>query len=436
VKGTNYIRIPARYAKEIAEGGARIEPNPPFFAVDPDIFNRKESTDPDVWWSGYKDEEITNRLLKTLARQYPEYALLVPIGRSLLGRTVYALKISDHPGRDEDEPAFLFNGAHHGNEPLSIDYVLDIARYLLENSRTRRDPIAYRAITEGVVWCIPIVNPDGVHLFWNFDSGAGRKNGRDTTPPRGWNRTDGVDLNRNYPFLWGAGHAGGSSSDPAHHLYHGRSPASEPEVRNMMRLAERYRFVFSVSFHTFATKILVPYTIDSAQTPFPNVAAIIAERLAGIGESHRPEKPYTARKKLYSVDGTDQDWLFHRYGTLAFIVEGSFQTPEYRVGLQSIDGMRPISLGVLRSFFEGPTLQIHVRNSSGKPVIATVELNDQVLFEHETWRTDPTFGRFDTVLAREGRYSVTLHATGYRSRTIRIDCKRGITRVEIVLERV
>ena len=48
------------------------------------------------------------------------------------GRPLLALKISDHPERDEDEPAVLLNGSHHGNELLPVEFTLDAVQQLLE----------------------------------------------------------------------------------------------------------------------------------------------------------------------------------------------------------------------------------------------------------------------------------------------------------------
>jgi hypothetical protein len=413
--------------------GERFINDPPFSAVEPGILARRASGNPDDWWTGYKDDILTARILRDLSAKYPEYARVYEIGRSLQGRPILALKISDHPDRDEDEPALFLNASHHGNEPLTIEYVLDTARYLLENSVTRRDAQALRIVNEGEVWCLPVVNPDGVSIFWNLNSSSGRKNGRDTSPPSGWNSQDGVDLNRNYPFYWNSGDPLASSSDPSNIFYRGRTPASEPEVRAVMELARKERFILSLSFHTFATKILIPYTVGSAVNPFPNTAAMIAVEMAELGKSHRTGKNYTAVKNLYPVDGTDQDWLQHEIGTYAFIVEGSHHSPDFRSASLSVAGMRPMVLYALNRFFEGPTLSLQVSDVTGMPLSAEIRILEEIQFENEKLQSDPVYGRFLRFLPREGDYTILIKRAGLPEKTVRFSCQKGITNLAIRL---
>ena len=42
-------------------------------------------------------------------------------------------------------------------------------------------------------------------------------------------------------------------------------------------------------------------------------------------KTQQPMKP-RVRRKLHSVEGTDQDWLRHTFGTLALLVEGAHWT--------------------------------------------------------------------------------------------------------------
>ena len=63
---------------------------------------------------GYHDPDMVRSLLRACATRYPAITHLVEIGHSHGGRPLLALKISDRAGVEEDEPAVLFNGAHHG----------------------------------------------------------------------------------------------------------------------------------------------------------------------------------------------------------------------------------------------------------------------------------------------------------------------------------
>lgn len=422
-------RLPRERSAEVERLGFRALRDVPFRFVDADIDNRRASEDPAAWWSGYKDLETVDRVLAWLERSRPDRCRRYEIGRSVRGRPIWAMRISAHPGRDEAKPSLLFNGAHHGNELLTIDYVLDLARSLVNPPGT---DLAEMPITEKErgsilgnleIWIVPVVNPDGVDDFWNRSILTARKNAR------------GVDLNRNYPFFWNAGTVGASGSHPASHDYRGPQAASEPETRAMMDFAERERFTLAFSYHTFATRILFPYTIDQAMNPWPDRAYFYAKRLAGAGISFRPSKSYEAARKLYPVDGTDQDWLFHSFGTMAFIVEGSMDSPDYRAGMDSVRGMRPIWLTALRQVNDGPRIEILALDAAGRPLPgAVVRALDEVPMEGEKWTVHPRNGRFDLMPGSQEDWVIEVSHPAYRSVQKKISC-RGICKEKFYLTR-
>jgi hypothetical protein len=449
-------RLPARFRDALLVDERRVVSNPPYDLIDPDVHRRRASNDPAVWTSGYKDEIIAEKMLRYLARSYPEITELYEIGHSHAGRPIFALKISDNPNHDEDEPAFLFNAAHHGNELLSIDYVLDLAYFILSGQDSYGDtrlldflyrksnktgtvhyrrPAIQNMIDNFELWFVPVVNPDGVHVTWNRGYWAGRKNMRDTTAPRRvWNPGDGVDLNRNYPFYWRSGLQQASSGNARSIFYRGDRAGSEPETRAIMGLASRQRFAISLSYHCYATRVLVPYTIDLAISPTPNPAWRLGQALAAAGLSHRPIKRYTADRNLYAVDGTDQDWMYHEYGTMAFIVEGSYLTPDYEPrGRRSVQGMRPLSLRALELYLEGPVIVIHVRDENGRPIEAQVQILEYNYIENEVFTTHPHTGRFDYFLKDGGTYTVRVTRDGYDWLETEAHCDSGLCPLSLKL---
>lgn len=451
-KGMAYYQVPASLAKLWKSQDYKHIISPPFEWIDPSIHDHRKQTMLKNYWRGYKDVILTERILKEFAVRFPEYAFLTTIGHSRLGKPIYALRISDNPGMDEDEPSFLFDGAHHGNEPLTMDYVLSFGLlllsatkehtreftswhpdpHLLELSNDLRDELM-SYIRNYEIWLVPMVNPDGVEIFWDKAAWSGRKNARDA----GRNSHEGVDINRNYPFYWNSGIRYASSSNHRDIFYRGPSPGSEVETRNMMEFAERERFVLSLSYHTWATRVLVPYTADGAMTPYPSSIWRIGKRLAAAGTSHRPHKPYRAHRNLYAVDGTDQDWLFHTYGTAAYIVEGSYHSPEYEPnGRLSVEGMLTLSLEALKIYHDGPVLRIHVKNEAGHPLKAGIYFPDFVFLENETRTTHPENGRYDYFLYGEGEIVVGAGRDGYASEEKTIRCDDPICDVKFTLKKL
>lgn len=350
------------------------------------------------------------RRLRALAAEHPDRAVVVELGRSVLDQPLLALRITARPDVDEDEPAVLLTGATHGHELLTVLYALDAAERLLTEPTLARYPSALD------IWVVPELNPDGVWTTLYGDARgearSGRKNGAAFQAPPSEARR-GVDLNRNFPYGWGEA---GSSADPDAWNHRGPEPASEPETRALMALAERYRFVASISFHTAASAVLSPYTLDR-RNPEPDLAFAIASELAA-----RSPQPFAARHRLYPVAGADQDWLFHTYGTLALIVEGSHHNPRDEATVRrSIAGVRPIWEGLLERVVDGPRVSGHVRDPDGRPVAARVTVIGQVTREGEVWTARPSDGRFDVLVPDAGRYRVVAGAGDAWPATVEVD---------------
>lgn len=454
--GRQYLRVPARLRDELSSRGRFLDENPPFRFVDPDIEVRRAAQDVRTWLSGFVDGPLTEQILRRFAADFPEYARLEKIGESARGRPIYALRISASPHASGERPAVLFLAAHHGNEPLAINYALDAAytllygcdpfvpedecANLLRRKTSAAGVVSYRSgavqsyLDEFDIWIAPMINPDGVDVFWNQNLWAGRKNGRDTTEPPGWNIADGVDLNRNYPFHWNTGAERASSGDPGSIFYRGPTPASEPETRAVMSLAERIRPSLVLSFHCFATRVLVPYTVDRAINPTPNPAWRVGRELAAAGISHRPVKRYAAVRNIYPVDGTDQDWLYFKLGALAYIVEGSYlHAPFEPYGRLSVQGMRGISLRAFEVFRDGPTLAIEATDPAGRPLRAHVRLPGAYFFEDERYETHPLSGRFYYALDEGGPVQVRLEKEGYAPEERIVNCYRGVCPASFLL---
>jgi hypothetical protein len=382
----------------------------PWSASDPE-FRARAGKPPEETATGfridgsYKDAAMVEELLRGYAGRFPAITALREIGRTHGGRPVLALKISDNPERDEDEPAVFINGAHHGSELMAIEYALDVVQHLVENYRV--DPAVRRYVDGIEIWCVPLVNPDGNFYYMHRSRAAGRKNGRDNDGDGVLSVWDGVDLNRNYPFQWGALGEVGSRSFYSDGRYRGPGPASEPEVAAVLGLAGERRFAAAVSFHTYATAVLSPYTIDGMKNPGKDDAWPLAERMVAAAPPQPGGKSYRVKQKLYSVDGTDQDWHRHTYGTLAFLVEGSHHNPrEPELRGEAIRATRPVWLTLLDHVLDGPGVSGHVLDTKGAPVEVEVIVEEIAPQQGERWTSRPRDGRFDRSVPAPGRYTV------------------------------
>ncbi len=252
--------------------------------------------------------------LSLLHDQYPEITTApFSIGRSNEERDLWAIKISDHAEDEEGEPEVLFDGVHHAREIMSLETCLYIARYLCENYQD--EPLTRRLVDDRQIYIVPIVNPDGfVYNETLFPGGGGmwRKNRSNNASP-----CRGVDLNRNYPFMWGLT---GSSGNPCADDYRGSGAMSEPETQAMVRFVSEHRFVTHESIHSVAGMILFPWSHTTDHTPDDGLLRAIAS----LRSSRNGYMIGQAPEILYLVSGGMGDWAYGEQTTKSKIL--SFTT--------------------------------------------------------------------------------------------------------------
>jgi len=396
--------------------GAPLAAVPPW-PDDPSTFAEKSwyAADPVFreWWgralsvddlgASYKSPEQVASLLIALHEAHPERTALHELGRSHQGRPILALRLTDPSIPQRAKPSVLLCGAHHGDELLTVEYAFDAIDKVLENERW---------LSTLDVWVVPVVNPDGLWISTAIEHGGrgqtgGRKNGRDAPNLCGDRGARlGVDLNRNYPFAW---RGPGGSAEPASWNYAGPGPGSEPEVVAIMELAEKRRFVAAVSWHTWGSTVLSPYTIPGKRNPKPDIARQVAE--------HITTRAFRVRTSLYPVSGTDQDWLYHEHGTLAYIVEGTVHNPaEASLRVEAVQAVWPVTERLLDRVAFGPRVSGFVPEGAAGQVMQ-VWIEGHLTFEGEHWTSRPD-GRFDRLVPDWGTY--TVHFEGGSRRTIAV----------------
>ena len=111
----------------------------------------------------YKNPFMLYEYLQSLHKMYPEITKIIQLTQSRNNLPIFALRITDNPSLDENEPMILLNGAHHGSELISTEFALDAARYLLESAESKRGK---KYIQNFDFWVVPMVNPDGNLALW------------------------------------------------------------------------------------------------------------------------------------------------------------------------------------------------------------------------------------------------------------------------------
>lgn len=178
--------------------------------------------------------EVESAIL-ALSVTYPGQSEHIPLPNvTHEGRSTSALRIAN--GVLDNRPAMLFIGNQHAREWGSSDILVSFAADLLEAYNVRTG-VSYGSksysasqvqniLNNRQVFIFPCVNPDGRNHSQNVSS-MWRRN---------WNPVAGVDLNRNYDFMWDfktyfSGSANVVVSDDPNdpqQTYHGSAPNSEP----------------------------------------------------------------------------------------------------------------------------------------------------------------------------------------------------------------
>ena len=223
------------------------------------------------------------------------------IGTSHEGRTIWAVKISDNPGINEDEPKVGFDALVHAREPQSMATQMYFMWYLLENYGT--DPEATYLINNREIYCVPCFNPDGYEYNRQTDPNGGgmwRKNRRNN------GGSYGVDLNRNFAYMWGYDDLG-SSPIPSSETYRGPSAFSEPETQAIRDLANLKSYKTHFNMHTYGGYILYPWGYIDAETP----DSLTYREFAALLTSYSGYAFGSGGQLLgYNSNGSIRDWMY------------------------------------------------------------------------------------------------------------------------------
>lgn len=253
--------------------------------------------------------------LSDLEKDYPGIVKLYDIGDSVEGRDILAVKISDNVATEEDDEVdCFFVGCHHAREWISVEVPLMLARYLAEHYSDNRE--IKDVVDNSEIWIVPLLNPDGLEYTINVFRWW-RKNRRDNG-----NGLFGVDLNRNYDFMWGIDDIG-SSPNPASNVYRGPSPLSEPESQAVAQLFTSHNFRVALTYHSYAQVILYPWGYTVEPTPDYRLFSFLGDTMASLMSAVHGRWYYAVPggSGFYFTNGEFTDWAYGKYGTLAFTVE-------------------------------------------------------------------------------------------------------------------
>jgi carboxypeptidase T len=236
-----------------------------------------------IWGGGYLGVDEVETALALGEKNNPGYVERIPLPhRTWEKRRCHALRIGKSP--DKAQMALCLISGVHGREwggpDILIYFGIRLLKAYREGTGVRLGSKSFSAaqirsiIETRDLILFPQVNPDGRnfsmdrHPMW-------RKNRRPA--PKGRNyRSIGVDLNRNFPFMWDferyfAPNTVASTRNPTdYETYVGPRPASEPETRNVIWLLDQYPNIqYFVDLHSYGETILHSWSGDENQSDDP-----------------------------------------------------------------------------------------------------------------------------------------------------------------------
>ena len=230
------------------------------------------------------------------------------IGQTIEGYDIPAYKLSDNPNVEEDEPEALIIGMHHAREGMSILAPLYFTQWLVDNYGV--DSYATYIINERQTWIVPILNIDGYRYNEEIEPdgyGMFRKNKRDNDNNGFFNPfQDGVDLNRNYGYMWGYDDIG-SSPDPSDETYRGTSGFSEPETQAIRDFCNAHEFRTALNYHTFGDLLIQPWAYSDSAPPDD---AIFKEYALEMIRDSQYVYGFGSQTVGYVVNGDADDWMY------------------------------------------------------------------------------------------------------------------------------
>lgn len=288
--------------------------------------------DTETFQGGYRTVEETYAFLNQMAAAYPQLAQVFTYGQSwqklqnpLTGYNLTGIKLANRnvPGIGT-KPRIVIQAGIHARELVPPEMATRFIQYLLTNYG--KDGDATWLLDEHEIYIIPLVNPDGRKIA---ETGQMKRKNMNNLTGGCSVVSSGIDLNRNYSFLWGTVNA--PSDPPCGETWPGLQPSSEPEIQAAQALMTSLfpdqrepdrsspapldaTGVF-LDMHSYGNLVLYPWGEDATPPPNPQFVTI-----AGKMASYNGYNPIQSIQ-LYPTSGTAHDWAYGELGVAGLGME-------------------------------------------------------------------------------------------------------------------
>jgi hypothetical protein len=341
-------------------------------------------------------EEVVAEL-DSIASAYPNITRMDSIGISTTDSTIiWALKVSDNPLIEEDEPAINDLVTRYGIDPQVSAWVDS---------------------TE--IWIVPIVNPDGHEIVMTEIDTIWRKNTRDNNGNDTFDIDyDGVDPNRNYDFNWDMG----GSTNPSSEYYRGLYPFSELETQAIRDLSNDQYFIFAVNYHSARTGqgeiIYYPWSWSGQHSPDHPAISQVADSMASLIINDAGTGTYVASAGPATMGGLARNWQYGVKQTFGFTVEVSTSCTPPGSLVNDICERNLVGAYYLIDRVYGSSITGCITDSAtGEPLEAEVRILEAYDPDLPSRLSDSIYGRYRRILVPD-TYTVEVVKVGYAEVTI------------------
>lgn len=263
--------------------------------------------------------QLTQFILYGLIARYP-FLELSSIGSSVMGKSIYALKI----GRGPKE--YFYNASHHANEwittPLLLKFSEEYSKAYSDNLQINSRGATFLYNTSSL-FIVPLVNPDGVDLVnraiytdnpYYINAREIAENYPKISFPDSWKANiAGTDLNLNYPAYWEEAKRIKSEqgfNSPAPRDFVGGAPLSAVESKAVYDFTINHNFAITLSYHTQGEVIYWKFLDFNPEGSFE-----IAKKFSDLSGYRVSETPAVSGYAGY------KDWFILNYNLPGYTIE-------------------------------------------------------------------------------------------------------------------
>ena len=329
-------------------------------------------------FNGYPSFKQVEKNLKAYVALNPKIAKMFSIGKSVEGRDLWVVKISDNVNVDEVEPEFKYISSMHGDEITGRELTQFLIRDIIQGYG--KDKRITDLVNNTEIFIMPSMNPDGSEK-------RQRANARRQ------------DLNRNFPE-WTRGDVNSQTS-------------RQPETKAVMTFQAKRQFALSANFHGGAVCVNYPWDATYTRHPFTQLVKDLSLKYANENPEMRNSTRFnggvTNGADWYVLKGGMQDWSYHWHNDLQVTVELSgSKWPRYsRIAGYYKDNKESLFV-YMRDIHQGAGFKLANSKKSGSVKIHQVMNNGSLKDQGKYGFTNGEFYKY----LEQGEYQLEVKVDG------------------------